>query len=205
MKQIIFTKNDHSVIEEAFASGIPVVMPTDTIYGVTVPALEKKSVMKLYRLRKRNPNKPFIILISSLKDLALFDIFLDEEKKEYLKGFWPGEVTAILDCPQKEFYYLHRGTKALAFRVPKDKELIRLLKKTGPLVAPSANIEGMPEAKNIADAHGYFKEKAVYIDKGVIKGLPSTIISLANNKFEIIRKGSYKMNKNEYFRSSINN
>ena len=37
------------------------VMPTDTIYGIVASALDSKAVERLYAVRKRNPNKPFII------------------------------------------------------------------------------------------------------------------------------------------------
>lgn len=205
MPGIIFTKKDLSVIQSAFNSGKPVVLPTDTIYGIAVPAQDKKAVTRLYRLRKRNREKPFIIMISSLKDLSIFDISLDKEKQGYLKRIWPNELTVILDCSGKKYAYLHRGTKTLGFRIPNNKSLLRIIRKTGPLVVPSANIEGMPEATSVKEAFDYFKEKPYYIDKGKIKNRPSTIISLVDNEFKIIRQGSYKLKKNEYFRPSIDN
>ena len=52
------------------------VLPTDTLYGLVGSALSKKAVARIYKLRRRNPQKPFIILISSLADLKLFNIKL---------------------------------------------------------------------------------------------------------------------------------
>jgi len=103
-----------------------------------------------------------------------------------------------INCSYKKFEYLHRGTKALAFRMPKDKDLISLLKATGPLIVPSANLEGKKPARDIKEAQKYFKKEVdFYIDSGTLKSEPSTIISLINGKIKIIRKGSIKIKNYE--------
>ena len=159
------------------------VIPTDTIYGIVCSALNKESVKKLYKIRKRNLNKPMIILIGSIKDLLIFGI---SSQKEILKKYWPGKVSIIIDCKNKEFKYLHRGKNSLAFRLPKDSDLIKILKLSGPIVAPSANIEGEKPSQNIDQAKKYFSDKvSFYIDKGILKSKPSKIISLEE---EVIRK-----------------
>jgi L-threonylcarbamoyladenylate synthase len=62
------------------------VIPTDTIYGICTSAFNRKSVEKVYKLRKRNPNKPCIILISSLEDLKKFNIRLTLwQRKDFRK------------------------------------------------------------------------------------------------------------------------
>ena len=61
-------------------SGIGV-LPTDTIYGLVGRALDKKTVERIYKVRKRNPKKPLIILISSLSDLKLFGVKPDKKTK----------------------------------------------------------------------------------------------------------------------------
>ena len=167
------------------------VLSTDTIYGLVGLALSKKVVARIYKLRKRNSKKPLIILISSLKDLDIFGIYPDTGTKNLLKKFWPGKVSVILPCPSKRFFYLHRGTKTLAFRLPAKKSLRELLKNTGPLVAPSANPEGLPPAKTILEARHYFKNKPdFYIDNGKLDSPPSALISIVDGKFKILRKGA---------------
>jgi L-threonylcarbamoyladenylate synthase len=199
-----FGKKEINQIKKGLESK-PAVVPTDTIYGIIASALDKKAVLNLYKIRQRDKGKPFIILISSIKDLELFNIELDKNQLSYLKKIWPSKVTVILKCKEKRMQYLHRGSKALAFRIP-DKDWLRsLIRKIGPIVAPSANIEGKKEARNIKEAYGYFGDKAIYFDGGRLGSASSTIISLVDGQFKIIRKGSYRIKKNEYFRPSINN
>jgi L-threonylcarbamoyladenylate synthase len=164
--------------------GLIGVIPTDTIYGIVCSAMNKKSVEKLYKIRKRDLKKPMIILISSLKDLSLFDVKID---KKISDKYWPGKVSIIV--PVQNFKYLHRGMDSLAFRLPDNKDLIRVLKISGPIVAPSANIENEKPAETVEEAYNYFQDKAdFYVDCGKLKSRPSKIVSILGSKIEIIRK-----------------
>ncbi|OGI27680.1 MAG: threonylcarbamoyl-AMP synthase [Candidatus Moranbacteria bacterium RIFOXYB1_FULL_43_19] len=172
------------------------VIPTDTIYGVAASAWSKKTVERAYKIMKRNPKKPFIILISSTRDLTLFSIKIDSTAKNILKKIWPGKVSVILPIKTKKFEYLHRGTKTLAFRVPKKKSLINLIKKTGPLISSSANPESIKSAETIAEAKKYFGNKVdFYTGGGKMKSLPSSLVEIKSGRVSIMREGSGKIPK----------
>ncbi|MFA6135796.1 MAG: L-threonylcarbamoyladenylate synthase [Candidatus Paceibacterota bacterium] len=183
------------IIVDILKNGGIGVIPTDTIYGIVCSAINKKSVEKLYKLRKRNPKKPFIILISSINDLKLFNVKPNVKIKNILKNIWPNKVSVILPCPYKKFSYLHRGTKTLAFRMPAKKELIDLIKKVGPISAPSANPEGQKPASNIKEAIKYFGDKVdFYVDGKEAKNIPSTLIKLdKKGDIEVLRQGAAKI------------
>jgi L-threonylcarbamoyladenylate synthase len=165
------------------------VIPTDTIYGICASAFNRKSVEKVYKLRKRNPNKPCIILISSFDDLKKINVRLKSWQRKILEKLWPGKVSVILSCPYKEFYYLHRGTNSLSFRLPKNKLILNILKISGPLIAPSANWEGYEPAKNIKSAKRYFDNKVFYLDRGDLISKSSSLIDLREKKIKILREG----------------
>lgn len=159
------------------------VMATDTIYGIVGSALSKKAVERIYKIRKRNPKKPMIVLIHSFKDLNTFHVKIPSEIRKKIKHFWPGKVSIILSCPSKKFEYLHRGKKSLAFRLPAKKSLRAILKSVGPLVAPSANIEGKPPANTISQAKKYFGDKVdFYLNGGRTSAAPSALIGFKGNK-----------------------
>ncbi len=170
------------------------VLLTDTLYGLVGDALNKKAVKRIYKVRLRNPKKPFIVLIHSLTDLPKLGIKLTGYQKKLILKLWPGPVSIILPCNNKNLHYLHRGTNTLALRFPKNKKLISLIKKTGPLVAPSANKEGQEPATTIAKAKKYFGKKVdFYIEGKKISNLPSTLIKFNKNKIEILRQGAGKI------------
>jgi L-threonylcarbamoyladenylate synthase len=171
------------------------VLPTDTIYGLVGTALNPQTVERIYKVRKRNPKKPFIILIQSIKDLEKFNVHPeDKQEKEILAKYWPGKVSIILPCQDQRFKYLHRGTQTLAFRLPDEKNLVQLIKQTGPLVAPSANPEGLPPATTIEEAKNYFGDNVdFYVDAGELNLPPSTLIALEKGKVVVKREGAVRI------------
>lgn len=165
------------------------VLPTDTIYGLVGSALNKKTVERIYKVKKRNLNKPFIVLISEIGDLNLFKIKIKDFQKKIIEKYWPGPVSIIFECKNLKFSYLHRKTNSLAFRLPALKWLRTLLKETGPLVAPSANISNLPPVQTIKEAKKYFGKKVdFYVDAGKISKKPSMLIDIRKRKIKILRK-----------------
>ncbi len=68
------------------------------------------------------------------------------------------------------------------FRLPSPKPLRNLLLKTGPLIAPSANPEGLSPSKNIEEAKKYFGDSVdFYVDGGEIEAKASKLIKLNND------------------------
>ncbi len=169
------------------------ILPTDTLYGLVGRALSKRAFDRIFELKKRDAKSPFIILISSIEDLKLFDIEIGEEIKEILDKYWPGKVSIIFPCNNK-FSYLHLGTDTLAFRMPDKKDLLKLLKQTGPLLAPSANHPGEAPALTIEEAKRYFGNSVdFYEDEGKLESLPSTLIKIENEKIEVLREGAVEI------------
>lgn len=181
--------NDKNLIKVLREDGV-VVMPTDTLYGIIGRALSQITVERIYKLRKRNPEKPCIILIGELDKLQKFSITLSEKQKSALKKYWPGPVSIVLDCLDDSLSYLHRGTKTLAFRLPSPQSLRDLLIKVGPLIAPSANLQARPPSKNISEAKEYFGNLVdLYLDAGKLAGKASKVIRLRKNGSATVLRG----------------
>ncbi len=175
------------------------ILPTDTLYGIVGQAFSREAVRRIYLLRRRNPKKPMIILIGDIGDLRLFGIRLTPQTKAAVRVLWPGKVSVLLDFPLRNkrllrtFSYLHRGTKSLAFRLPAPQALRSLLRKTGPLVAPSANFEGEPPALTPAVARAYFGDRVdFYLDRGRRAGKPSTLVRLEKGRVVVLREGAVR-------------
>jgi len=167
------------------------VMPTDTIYGLVGQALSMRTIERLYQVKKRAPAKPFIILIGALSDLASFGVHLSAAQSRFCERVWPGKVSIVLPCKAAKFAYLHRGSRSLAFRMPQHRWLRSLLKRTGPLVAPSANPEGLPPARNLKEAKAYFGDHIDgYIAGGRMASSASTLVSLLGPQPVILRPGA---------------
>jgi len=179
---------DFTVARNCLAEGKIGVIPTDTIYGLVCSVFTPDSVEEIYKLKGRRPDKPLIVLIADKNDLIKFGITTDKSVEKVCDKYWPGPVSVVLPCKGKSFAYIHRGSETIAFRLPKPKWLRDLLSETGPLVAPSANPEGQPPAKNIKEAKLYFANRvAFYVDGGELDSPPSTVISLVDGKEQRLR------------------
>lgn len=195
-----FKSSTKEIIKTLKSGGVGVI-PTDTIYGIVGSALNPKTVARIYRLRKRNLKKPMIILIGDINDLKKFGIKLINNKYSILNHrTWPPKTSIIFDFPSPKFKYLHRGTKSLAFRLPtaarhsilqrrQSKKLRDFLSQTGPLVAPSANLEGEVPSKTIKDAQKYFGDKVdFYLDAGRKISKLSRLLKIVDGKIIELRK-----------------
>ena len=182
------TWNDPNLIKVLKGNGV-VVMPTDTLYGIVGRAQNTAAVNRIYAIRKRSPNKPCIILIGDTRELQKFGIILTPEQKKEIEKYQE-PTSFILDCSNETFSYLHRGAKTLAFRVPFPQSLRDLLLKVGPLIAPSANPEGLPTAHTISEAKKYFGNSVdLYSDGGKLAGKPSRLVKLhKDGSVSILRK-----------------
>lgn len=171
------------------------IIPTDTLYGFVGCALDEEAVEKIYKIRKRGLKKSMIILISSLKDLEKFGVKMSLTQKKFLQKVWPGKISVILKTNKKNIDHLTRGGKTLAFRMPADRELLELLKKSGPLVAPSANLEGEKPAETYAESKKYFGDKVdFYVDAGKLSSKPSTLVELAEDgNYKLLREGAVNL------------
>lgn len=165
------------------------ILATDTLYGIVGSAFSSKTVDRIYKLKQRNTNNPFIVLIAHVKELEKFGVVLSEKLTVRLKQYWPGPHSIILPVESGQFSYIHRGTDNIAFRVPEKIDLLQILEQAGPLVAPSANLEGTPPAQNILEARGYFGDRVdFYVDEGELNNKASTILSFNGDKVIVKRK-----------------
>ena len=164
------------------------VISTDTVYGVVARVDNKDSVARLYQLKNRD-KKPGTIIASSIQQLI--DLGVDEKYIKMVQYLWPNPISIVLPVGDN-LEYLDQGVGSLAFRVVADRELVKLLEVTGPLLTSSANDPGKPVANTIDEAKIYFGDKVdFYVDGGDLSGrLSSTILKLSDGKIELLRQGA---------------
>jgi len=185
-------KREWTKTEELLKNGGVAVIPTDTLYGLVGSVFSEKAVEKIYKLKNRDKTKALIVLISSYKDLETFGINIEENQAKILKEFWPGKVSVILPCKSDKWKHIHKGLGSIAFRMigSNNENLLELIADIGPIVAPSANKEGLPPSLSISEAKKYFSSEVdIYIDEGFRGSKPSTLVTFKKNKPEVLRQG----------------
>lgn len=166
------------------------VIPTDTLYGLVASARDPDAVSRVYEMKRRNPEKPCVVIVADVDDIEEFGVVLSNELRERLSAYWPGPYSILLPTIDETFSYIHRGTGEIAFRVPDDENLREFLRESGPLIAPSANTEGNAPAKSVSAARKYFGDEAdFYIDGGERDGRASTLLRLGEHGEDEILRG----------------
>ena len=166
-----YTKNQIDEIVDYLNRGKVIIYPTDTIYGIGCLATDKKAVKKVYKIKKRDENKPFIKLMKSWCMVKKY-CFVNKKQEEYLRKIWPGPVTVILNKKAEASTLFGIGKSTIAVRLPKNDFLTTILKKVNvPLVSSSANVEGQETVNNPLDAEKQFKDLKpdLFIDAGILK------------------------------------
>ncbi len=184
--------NDPQVVA-LLKQGAVGVIPTDTLYGIVATAKSQDAVERVYRLRERNGKKACIVLVGKVSDVTDRSAWTDLDYST-VKKYWPGKVSIVLPVSDDSPAYIHRGLQSIAYRFPDHPKLQHLLQQTGPLIAPSANIEGQPPATMLAEARAYFGSGVdFYVDAGPLHSEPSTVLKVVDGKLTVLRPGAVKI------------
>jgi len=178
---------------QSIKQGKVIVCPTDTIYGLIANVANKKAVERIFKIKKRSKKKPYPIFIKDLKQAKKI-ARIDKKQEKFLKRVWPGEITAVLKRKKIKTNLYGVDKKTIAFRIPKYKFIIELIKKTGcPLIETSVNISNQPPITKIEDILNHFKKRKHQPDLIVNAGnlpkiKPSTVLDLTVSPPKILRK-----------------
>jgi len=121
-------------------SGLPIIFPTDTLPAIG--CLPRFSNI-IYEFKKRDRNKPLILMGSEHKHLI--DYVHESAKEDYenlASKYWPGALTIVIPASVNQTAHLTSNDQTIGLRIPNSNIAQSLLRETGPLLTSSANISG---------------------------------------------------------------
>ncbi len=121
--------------------GLPIIFPTDTLPAIgCLPKFSKT----IYKFKKRDRNKPLILMGSEQKQLINYvHESAKEDYEEIASKYWPGALTMVMPSSEKHTAILTSKDRTIGLRIPNAYLAQSLLKVTGPLLTSSANISGL--------------------------------------------------------------
>ena len=171
-------------------SGLPIIFPTDTLPAIG--CLPKFSKI-IYEYKKRDRNKPLILMGSKYKQLI--DYVHESAREDFEKiasKYWPGALTMVIPASKQQNELLTSKDHTLGLRIPNSSIAQSLIQETGPLLTSSANISGFKgsiTAEGIAQDFPSVKILGP-IPWGKRSGKASTIILWKNSgDWRLIREG----------------
>ncbi len=178
---------------EILNNGGNIGLPTETVYGLAGRIDSDLALQNIFSLKKRPFFDPLIVHISEGFDLSLLCENSNQAiVQELIKSYWPGPLTIILNKKKLISDLITSGLNTVALRCPKHKLAQKIIKNTGPLAAPSANLFGKTSPTNAVHVIESFSDALAVVDGGDCEnGIESTIISFdfENKKINILRPG----------------
>lgn len=179
---------------EVIKSGGLCAVPTETVYGIACNALDAAAVERIYELKGRPSIKPLSIMIPGKEAMELYCREVPPQAKILAEEFWPGPLTIVLEAKTDLIPgIVLAGGHTVGLRCPANVLTLAALNESGvPFAAPSANPSGKPSPKTAGEVLSYFDGQIeAVIDGGECTlGTESTIISLAQEPYRILRLGA---------------
>jgi L-threonylcarbamoyladenylate synthase len=182
---------DHAV--GALRAGKPVVLPTDTVYGLCADPYRESSVLRAYRLKGRSEAQPSALTAADLDFLFECVPELRGRSGTIARALLPGPYTLVLPNPGRRYRWLTGSNPdTIGVRVP---ELTgpgaSVLQRFGAVMATSANFAGGPDPRKLEDIPAELRSGcAAVVDGGELPGIPSTVLDFTGPEPRVLREGA---------------
>lgn len=169
-----------------------VVMPTETVYGLSAIARDAAAVERVFAAKGRPAANPLIVHASSLEMARGCCAQWPDASEALARAFWPGPLTLVLPRAGWVPDVVTAGGQTVAVRVPRHPVALALIEAVGePLVAPSANRSGYISPTRVEHARGVWSQAEVFVlDGGACEvGLESTVVAVGDDGLRVLRPG----------------
>ena len=174
-------------------AGLPVILPTDTVYGLVCAAGTAEPTVRLYALKGRAPQQPSALLAPDVEAILECLPELGERETAVVGALLPGPYTLVVPNAARRFPWI-TGTspETIGIRVPRlPGPAARVLGEVGCVVATSANLPGGPDPARVEDVPSVLREQVgAVVDAGELPGTPSTVVDLTDAEPRILREGA---------------
>jgi L-threonylcarbamoyladenylate synthase len=184
------------VIDELVAAihaGKPVLLPTDTVYGVCVNPYREEYVRRLYRLKGRDDLQPTALVATDIDLLFECVPELRGRSASITRALLPGPYTLVFPNPGRRFRWL-TGSRpdTIGVRVPELTGDVRaVVARVGAVAATSANEPGEPAPARLDDVPSAIRSRcAAELDGGTLPGVSSTVLDFTGSEPRVLREGA---------------
>ena len=175
---------------QVLRDGGVVVMPTDTVYGMTCGITHHEAIRRIYKLKDMDPKKPLSILVSDMAMVGRYARGVSTPAFRILKRVLPGPYTFIFEASPEVPKIMLRKRRTIGIRMPDNPIALALLAEMGePLLSSSIlDSEGFVNDPEEIDVSLGNRVEMV-IDGGILLPLPSTVVDLSGSEPVLLRDG----------------
>lgn len=168
-----------------------VVMPTDTVYGLTCGITHHAAIKRIYKLKDMDPKKPLSILINDMTMVGRFARGVSTPAFRMLKRVLPGPYTFIFEASPEVPKLMLRKRRTIGIRMPDNPIALALIEEMGEPLLSSSIRDPEHEFVNDPDEieRSLGRDVEMVIDGGVLLPVPSTVVDLSGSEPVLIREG----------------
>ena len=183
-------RTDIKAAKTTLENGGILAVPTETVMGLAVSIKSEDAINKLLDLKKRaiGSGKVLTIMVASVNEISKY-AFLSDEQLTFARHYFPGELTLILEKSPSFSHPYFDHFETIGIRIPAHNYMLKLLKKTGPLLVTSANPRGEKPCMSDEEVKERLPEVKVCVKGRAGGSLPSTIIDWSGSMPRQIRAG----------------
>ena len=183
-------RTDIKAAKTTLENGGILAVPTETVMGLAVSIKSEDAINKLLDLKKRaiGSGKVLTIMVASVDEISKY-AFLSDEQLTFARHYFPGELTLILEKSPSFSHPYFDHFETIGIRIPAHSYMLKLLKKTGPLLVTSANPRGEKPCMSDEEVKERLPEIKVCVKGRAGGSLPSTIIDWSGSMPRQIRAG----------------
>jgi L-threonylcarbamoyladenylate synthase len=177
----------------AIRAGKPVVLPTDTVYGLCSDPYHEAPARRLARLKGRDEALPIALLAGELDFLFECVPELRGVAGRVLRALLPGPLTVVAPNPARRYRWLTGARPTtIGIRIPElPPEARAVLDRVGAVAATSANRHGEPDPRRLEDVPEEIRAACgALVDAGELPGLPSTVVDITGSEPQVLREGA---------------
>ena len=185
-------------INEILKKGGIIAYVTDTVWGVGCLPNLPDAVDKIYELKGRDRSKPLILMSNSLENLLPYVDNMSKTAQELARKHFPGALTLVVNKSEKTPSFITSGMNTVGIRVPNNNVFKKICENTdgAVLATTSANLSGLPSAKNYLEAKnfvGAFVDYVVPDESDRAQGLESTVVLALDDNIKVLRQGAVEI------------
>ena len=171
----------------ALRAGQPVVLPTDTVYGLCADAESEAACRRALALKGRPEGQPAALLCADVETLLER---VPELPEPIVRGLLPGAYTLVFANPGRRYPWLAEET--IGVRVPKLPDAAaEVVGAVGTVMATSANLHGGPDPRRLDGVPEEIRAACgALVDGGELPGVPSTVLDLTGSEPRVLREGA---------------
>lgn len=175
---------------EKIEAGVPVGLPTDTVYVLAADPTDPGVTDRLFHLKHRSRAYDLSVMVGSVEQALELTTAVPAAAMALMKRFWPGALTLVLPRNPEEELELGDDDVTIGVRMPNHPVPLALCTEVGPLAATPAGVQGEVVFETAAAVAAEFGAWVpLILDGGTCSGGAATVVDATGEEPRLLREG----------------